>query len=316
MRRPLPTHASALALALVACGGPAEDTGLDPSPYVYEEDDQSPPTIDADALSDAIEDAVGQALTLNATPVWASYLAATATADAYCPAVYTGPEANYWFDQCTDTAGTSYSGYGYVVAYDDLPQDGYLYTTRGLFSVATVETASGDRFEAGGSASFLVAESTAGELYHTFYQSTINGSFTWTGPEADGTWMESSLVPDLSVTAAWVPDNSLGESAQLVYLEGALSGLPGEYTALSFEGFRLATATLGSACELEPAGVISLRLEDGTWVDVLFDGPTDEDPSVGPGICDGCGTATWRGEPVGEVCADFSALFAWSEVPW
>lgn len=303
-------------LALLgACGGPSEDTGLDPSPYIYEEDAQSPPAIDADALGLAIEEAAGQVLSLNAVPVWQSYLAATATADAYCPAVYTGPEATYWFDQCTDSSGTSYAGYGYVIAYDDLPNEDYSMTARGLFSVATVDTASGDRFESGGSASWLVA-TNSGELPHTYYQSAINGSFTWTGPEADGTWMHSGLVPDLTVTAAWVPDNGFGDSAQLVYLQGALSGMAGAHTALSFEGFRLATATLGSACELEPSGVISLRLEDGTWVDVLFDGPTDEDPAVGPGICDGCGAATWRGEPVGEVCADFSALFAWSEAPW
>ena len=306
---------SSLLALCAACGVPGEDTGFEPSPYIYEDDQLSPPDIDLDAVATSIEQAAATVRSLNALPVWDAYLAAVATADAYCPAEYTGPDATYWFDQCTDDAGTTYEGYGYVIAYDDQPQGQYIASARALFSVASIDTGEGERFEAGGSVVWLEGDAT-GELYHRLFQSQVNGTFTWTGPEADGTWMQSALVPDLQMTAAWVPDNGAGQTAQVIYVEGALAGMEGAHSAMSFEGVRLATQSLGSQCALEPSGVISVRTDDGSWVDVLFDGPTDENPSVVPGSCDGCGVATWRGEVIGEACADFSGLLDWTEAPW
>ena len=51
-----------------------------------------------------------------------------------------------------------------------------------------------------------------------------------------------------------------------------------------------------------------MRGEDGSWYDVLFDGPNDLQPETPPDLCDGCGQVYYQGDAMGEACADFSAL--------
>jgi hypothetical protein len=61
---------------------------------------------------------------------------------------------------------------------------------------------------------------------------------------------------------------------------------------------------------------VSLRDSDGNWYDVVFDGPILYDDVIDPAVCDGCGEAWYRGEPMGTVCADFNALVDWEVSPW
>ena len=73
---------------------------------------------------------------------------------------------------------------------------------------------------------------------------------------------------------------------------------------------------LGSECDLEPYGTISVRDNDGNWVDVVFDGPAYWGAWAFQPHCDGCGMAYFRGEEVGPTCIDFSSWLEWENLSW
>jgi hypothetical protein len=171
--------------------------------------------------------------------------------------------------------------------------------------VATIVSPEGKVLEVGG----LAYESTSYNTEYSTFSGIMQGTFRWDGPEAEGTWLDDGLDPDVSVFAQVMPSLD----ARYLYVDG---GLGGEDWAAAYDDLEIYDAALGSVCSLEPAGVISIRTEDGTWIDVIFDGPASDDPAPSSAGCDGCGEAFFRGVSMGAVCADFSAWLAWGETPW
>lgn len=302
---------SLLALVLLT-GCPAEDAESpagtsDPVPYVYEEED--PPVADLSAadLEGSIEAAIDLALSLNATPVFPAYAVAMAAAETGCPSYYESEGNVYWYDQCTTSAGASFAGYSFYQLYDQYDAgDGAVYDGEAVYGVAQVRTADGHTFEAGGSAYALVATA---ETY-TYHASVIAGSFAWDGPEAAGTWLGDGVAPDVTLVAY------VTEYGDLVQIDGGLSGMGGQLDTVVFDMLTLYEAGLGSTCPTEPGGVVSVRDSAGNWYDVVFDGPTEYGGASDPDLCDGCGAAYFRGEPLGEVCVDFTTLLDWEVSPW
>jgi hypothetical protein len=301
---------------LGGCPSPTEDTAGEepytPAPYIYEE--ESPPSADLAAadLESAIDAAVASVLALNAAPVFPAYHAAMAGAQSDCPAYYDYQGSQYWYDQCSTDAGTSFSGYGFYQLYDDYDAgDGVVYDGESLSGVAQITTPEGYNFAAGGAAYNLVAYSPVdAEWRYTYFASVIQGAFAWDGPEADGTWLADGLAPDLSVAAY---NTDYGNFASV---DGGLSGLGGDVDTVVFDGVVLIDASLGSSCPSEPSGTVSVRDAYGNWYDVVFDGPPDLETTADPDLCDGCGAAFFHGEPVGAVCADFTPLLDWETAPW
>ena len=139
-------------------------------------------------------------------------------------------------------------------------------------------------------------------------------SARWPGPGAPGaagTWLEWGLVPSIYW---WTL--SYGDGAKLVALGGMLEVEDGPISAVILEDLYLVQESLGATCGLEPSGSISILDSEGNWYGLSFDGPTGEDWDVDPALCDGCGTAWYRGERLGEACVDFSVLTSWEEKPW
>lgn len=301
---------------LLACGGPdAEPSGADaegpgePSPYIYEEDAPPVPPASAAELEAVLQDAVDVALTFNARPIFEAYERVMNDRGTYCPAEYATDEGTYWLDECTAESGAWYSGFLFtgdlVDVYDPFTQT--FSDARSISGGATVLDAEGHRFTASGTAYWLESESDAFIQYLTVLQ----GSFGWDGPGSEGTWLEGTLSPDLTSVAYRVP----ATNGHLVVLDGGVSGLSGAASAVAFEDVVIFDLGLGSTCWKEPSGTISVRSTDGSWTDILFDGPPDiGEPATG--ACDGCGRAFYRGEVVGEVCADFSPLLGWGTSPW
>lgn len=325
-----------LLLALLACGGadpvetgsataetttpattPSSTPPDDPTPWVYEETDEPTPDFSATEVEGAIAGAVALAFELNASPVIDSYDHAMDGQGAVCPSYYAAEDGSlYWYDYCTAETGASFNGYGFSYVYDDYydPASGATYNGRAVYSAATIDAHDGYSFSGAGSATWLDVTSGTGADELRYFYSLVAGSFAWDGPEAAGTWLETGEVqPDVEMTSYLLPYYDV----RVTLVDGGVSGLGGEIDTVVFDYVAMWDALLTtSGCDIEPSGTISVRTPEGDWYDVLFDGPVDENTYVDPADCDGCGQAWFRGEEVGEVCADFSALLNWGDQPW
>lgn len=308
-------------LVLLACqptledGDPAAspDGGAEadpPSGYVYEGDDAPPASFDAEALGLAIAEALAVAPGITGTPVLDAYFSMLDLADPDCPDWYEQDGNVFWYDVCTSDRGAFFDGYGFYYPYDevDLDGSGTLWSGDYLYGVATIDAPEGDSFHTGGGVQVLTGYNPE---YNGFTaMSQVQGGFLWTAPEAADTWIGAGLQPDLYLYGVDYPDYG----GRGLYLEGGLAGLDGDATAVVFSGLLLYHEVLGSPCEDEPEGTISVRDADGRWWDVRFDtppeGPMDAD------LCDGCGTASLGGVDQGQVCVDVSALLDWEITPW
>lgn len=307
-------------LLLLACHDDAAPAASPPSPYIFPEEDPPAPLLDEAAISAALDEALGAVLGVAAAPVIAGYDQAMTHQQPGCPDYYETDGSTYWYDDCATDDGTRFTGYGYAYVYDATDGgDGYLYTGSQLYMVADITTPEGWRYQGGGSASSLRLDhvGTGGDdVSHTLYYNVLQGAFAWDGPEADGTWLQSTLSPTLTVYAYVVPETEAW-SGQLVYVDGGLDGLSGSASTVVFDEVQAVSASMGNTCLEEPIGTISVRDTEGGWYDVLFDNALPwEAGSASGDACDGCGTVWYRGEPIGSACTDISGLLDWEGSPW
>ncbi len=321
-----------LALAAAACGGSEADPPAAggeggggaggaggggggpelPTPYVYEEPDEVEPALDPAALGEAIRDGLSLALRIDARPFLASYEGLLAGADGVgCPVLVRQSDAysqsTFWQGECGTAAGGAFSGFGAVYTYEDLDYgDGTLYD--GWYVYHSGRLAAGAATLEG---SGVISYATAEPAGYTIHVTSLDGSFVL-APDAPGPWLDGTLGPSLTVFAAYVP----GLDAHAIGLDGGLAGLAGPANTIAFSGVRLTEASLGSQCDREPSGTVSVRDAEGSWYDVVFDGPTDEAPDVDPAVCDGCGRTYFRGRELGATCVDFAPATAWGPTPW
>jgi hypothetical protein len=308
------TPASLLALAALGIGcKPAEiDEPVDePTPYVYDEEDPPDTQVDLAKLGGSLQDTIDQLLGLNAQPALAAYRLASAQQTATCPRTYAMDGNVYWFDQCTTEGGTSFSGYGFYYDYYDFPIGGEWTGHYEILSGANqIVMADGATLDvAGQAASIAAVHNTQPAL---LWQTDVRGTFAWDGAGSEGTWLASGAAPDMNITVYELTETG----GRAVIIDGGVSGLDGEATALVFDNVTVINGLLGSACPEEAAGAVSVRTPDGDWIDLIFDGPTFDDLPGSRETCDGKGRAFYRGEQLGEVSADFSGLLEYVEAPW
>jgi hypothetical protein len=138
---------------------------------------------------------------------------------------------------------------------------------------------------------------TAGELY--IRQLELGGAID--DPNQSGTWPARGIVPNLTRTRISSPSG-----ARVNVIHGSLHQLPDPeghgITAVWATELAMGNEASEDPCTSEPHGDLAVRDVDGNWFDVLFDGDTG-------GTCDGCGTISFAGTLVGEVCPDLSPLF-------
>jgi hypothetical protein len=292
---------------------PSTDTATtdptdEPAPYIVPDEGIDAVDVDLEAAQEALQAALGTALTVTAVPVQAGYDAAMVGEDDRCPYYYTTPDGTYWYDNCTSAAGTEFNGYAFAYIATGEPDPyspGVLVDYWSAFGAATVKDADGKLLELGGSA-YVARAYGAG---YQAWTSVVQGTFQWEGPEAQGTWLETGIDPDF-VLYGYALD---GLPGAVMYVDGGLGNLEGGW-AVAFDENQIAASTLGVSCGTEVSGVVGVRTPDGVWVDVLFDG--EPEGQVDAALCDGCGEAWVQGEPVGTMCVDATVLIDWEVSPW
>lgn len=304
-------------ILLAACAGseperkksPAEQPKL-PSPYVADEDTVPAPTADLSEIEAALQAGIDAAPRVTPAAVRLAYDAAMTTSDPYCPYFFSGPDGDYWFDECTSEVGSAFAGYAFGLdqqgVYD--PVSGGTVDTWYVAGAATVETSGSELLVIGGTA----YEVRFTDGVSTSWQSVVQGTFTWDGVEADGTWLATDYDPDLVRTFV-LYELTNGHAASF---DGGIGRLgPDGQWSIAFDNAVSVGTFLGSPCADEPSGTLSVRAEDGSWYDIRFHGPDGETFETS-GACDGCGDVFYKGEPAGEACADFSTWLGWGAAPW
>jgi hypothetical protein len=306
---------------------------VDPSNYIHETEAVEPALTLAE-IEQGIMDAILTVQTLDPAPLHESYRDAQAygaptptelgTIDTGgdpgaedCPNYdwdyYWENHRDYWRDACTVAAGASFSGYAYSYdfgSYTDASETynygGYAYYN----GSAKVVDGVGYTFTGSGTSSYYEREHTT-SLDTTFY-SSLSGNFRSDKPAYADTW----LAKDLNIALYLYATRYAADGSLFIQVSASVSGLEGTINAIRFEDTILYSESLGSMCELEPSGKISLRGPEGHWYEAEFHGPKYWGAGAFPPDCDSCGPVYFRGQLLGEVCPDFSALRDWEVRPW
>ena len=174
------------------------------------------------------------------------------------------------FRGCTSNQGWTYAG----VAGLDLV-DSQTERQVDLWADCWIEDSSGDLFVGAGDVEYagLWSEGSAS------WEAELAGTFGY--EDADEPWM--AAMPSL---VAWT-SGTYGSGWELAW-SGSLSTETGAYY--------LQDGTFSSSCAA--SGTLMLRGEQGYWYTLALDG------------CDGCGTVSWGGQSLGDVCVALPAAGA------
>jgi len=231
-----------------------------------------------------------------------------------CPFYYEGYDYDYWRDTCQREDGTSFSGFGQSWNYEEYEEDGYLYSSDAYFNGdARIITPEGHTWIGAGKVQTYRREKIEDEKKYIYRN--VEGEFRWEGLTGGGTWMQESVTVDFYAAINNYPNDDEPSRIYTV-LKGGVTGLQGDINTISLVDVMIYDDTLGSVCDLEPYGTISVRDDEGGWYDVVFDGPPYWGGWSYESACDGCGEAFYRGETIGSVCVDFSQWIDWEGMPW
>ncbi|MFT5584212.1 MAG: hypothetical protein ACI9VR_001797 [Cognaticolwellia sp.] len=222
---------------------PPQDLVPSAHPYAIEE----LPETDLAALTRSLENSLGQVMALHPDPVLASYQAALAYGGEDCPGVDTlsqdGTTTSHWQGICYNPDNQAWLNgpmttwqwtQGYMdaqtlPAYDDLyqrlePMRELRWDGQGLNGQTDI-VADGVDFNC--SCLAISGRAQDSETAHAFV--SMDGPSHWSGPQAEGTWMEREIQVKLSGFA------SLRETQRALLLMGNISGLDDEFGSIGFE---------------------------------------------------------------------------------
>jgi hypothetical protein len=274
-----------LALAL-ACAAPDSDSATPWTPAAV----AAPvPTVGLAEVETAIGGLLAEVREFSAAPLFTGYRTAMGAADGACPGVLAEHGNESWDAACTTGAGTGFSGYAFLHHYaGENTGDG---VTVGDLITCIAEIgplADGGAYGCHGEAWNYAIEG-AGE---TRYETGAQGAFSFEGAAAGDTWLSGARTPAVEMIAIASDDG--GRS---LWADGAVGNLADPALA---NGYLRDVSVADPSC---PTGTVSVRDAGGEWYDAAF-------------ACDPCGAVTFRGEPLGTACADFSPLVDWTDSPW
>ena len=274
-------------------------------------DDGGGTSLEASALEDQLQAVLDVVVDLHAKPIITGFLEVYGARDDACPTVQSFGTSTVYNGSCTTTSGATWDGQGTYYEFSEMLLTGssHLYTGQEIFASTEVVTADGETWKGIGKAKSWHGVPNDEDTDPRWF-SWVEGDFLWEGDP--DTWVSQGLSLDLKLTLTRVADSG----DQSVELKGAVGGVGDAGESVYFDELRLFAQALGSDCEQEPEGIVSVRAADGGWYELSFDGDSDPNDDMVEGTCDGCGAASYRGEALGEVCVDWSVLYAWGEAPW
>ena len=214
--------------------------------------------------------------------------------DATCPRWFNNPDGMYWADTCTSEEGVQFDGFATSIPLEDTEPDAYgnLFTGRQIHCEGSLQFADTRVQCVGGINELTGVDANGHDVFYTYsrpYVLTID--------------TEEILYPDLEMWAVNAPNYKAiyYNGVQVVENETGIVGVV-QFDEQTFNSVD---------CTKEPNGRQHIQV-DGVWVYVEWQGDTAlDDPT-----CDGCGDGYVRGEPIGEVCADFDSWLAWNDTPF
>ena len=310
-------------LTLAACGPSEEPAPVDtsgevpqeetaPSEYVFEEDEPAQ-LLSLGEVELAIFESFEVLQRLNPSLVHDAYAQVKDQTDPECPYFYDYYDYDYWADSCETDAGSSFSGQvGFWRTYNT-QDDYYDIIDEGYYSGdAKVTSSDGETFVGSGYAYHSAKRDRYGTNNYHYWN--VWGEYGWSGGGLEaGNWVQEDYTVEFSM---WTGNYYGSDTATYTSLSGGLSGLSGDINTILLRDFMIYSDELGSECDLEPYGTISVRDNAGNWVDVVFDGPAYWGAWAFQPHCDGCGTAYFRGEEIGPTCIDFSSWLQWENLSW
>jgi len=318
-------------ISTLGCGGATpEDTGftteteLIPSEYIDDETEVSP-LLSVDQVAVGVTEGLDWLFSFDPDLAHESYSEVLGygygdggygvdQGEYDCPYYYEGYDYDYWRDTCEREDGTTFSGFGQSWSYEEYEENGYLYTNNDYFNGdARIVTPEGNIWIGAGYNYTYRREHL--EYGYKYIYRNVWGEFKWEGATGAGSWMQEAVTVDFYVSVNNYPTT---DEPSRIYtnMNGGVSGLPGDINTITLVDVMIYDDTLGSVCDLEPYGTISVRDDDGGWYDVVFDGPPYWGGWSYESACDGCGEAFYRGESIGSVCVDFTQWIDWEGMPW
>jgi len=287
----------------------------DDLPYVVDDPaDDSTPLATLEEIDTALAEALALAMETDPDIAFPAIQAALAHRDDGCP-FYNTTYADtygydYWYGPCTNDAGDTHEGLLYGI--DNQPYNSIYYEMNryGWWQADYgVNMSDGERFDVTGYIYTFDGIYYNGE--HIIYLTANGFGASWQGGEWGDTWLGDQRNLDYVASTRSTPEGEVFFS-----IDGSVSTGGGRIEAILFDDVFVHSEGYGAECPAEPSGRISIRLDDDRWYDVLFDGGAYQGASVFPPDCDGCGEVWSRGESIGTVCPDLSALTDWEGRPW
>jgi hypothetical protein len=293
-------------LVLLACTAPESDgeRAADlPDAYLYEDTGSGSPDYTTDTVAAAVQGVWDRLQTLNASVLFDAYDEVAAFGDGACPTLsYPAGGVTSWETTCSASTGADFAGFWYEYEATETVD------VHRFRAEATVDGPGGEQLTLAGDAG------TEADAANQRWESSVDGVMSYDGPAAAGTWLAEGLELSLEYEAHGPSVNGVPR----MLVDGALSGLPGDVTAMSFTDLAFVPGT-SSTCALEPSGSMSIRDAQGVWADLVFDLEAADDGTYrvdDAALCDGCGTLWYGGEDLGQVCLDVTGVVNAPVPPW
>lgn len=304
-------------LLLLGCEQPPADTGGPDPDGVTEPDSLDMPELTQEELEALVADGLALALSMNGQAPWLGLGSALERAEPGCPDVYAGDLPSFtasetggwgWEDACTGAAGARFDGYLWWLSQITVngvlggSPPGRALARRVLTGEGAVSEGAEVRYVFEGNQD----ETLDMEVGREDVKWTYSGEFdvsTWgsdafaeTDPTPNG-WRAAGSI---TTHGGDLWDFSLAMEA---YFFGTV--LDGRMDALSAD-LDWSLDPEGEGCDAEPFGSLSLRLADGTWLDMAYleAGGNSMSPD-----CDGCATLYVRGLEAGQVCPELGWIW-------
>lgn len=228
--------------------------------------------------------------------------------DSDCPRWFNNPDGLYWADSCTSDQGVSFEGFATSIPRNDTEPDPYgnIFVGRQIHCEGTLSDGETQMSCVGGINELTGVDANGHDVFYSYsrpYVLTESGTTSYF-PDAEMWAVNAPTYKAIfynGVQLVREDDDQAGQEDQ------GEQGADGVIGAVEFGEQTFSNVD----CLMEPNGTQHIQV-NGQWIYVEWHG----DQLTRPERCDGCGEAYAQGQPIGQVCADFSNWLSWTASPF